>query len=145
MSGKKGGKKAQRPDDAPLEHAATDSSQRRNNGRPWTSSRARVAAFTRHMNMTAEEEREHAKKMAEARWAAHRAARVARGLPPTTPRRPLLSYEELQVWLERVDEEFPNEVFETLEARKRRAMLLARRSIARDELRVAEADEADEK
>lgn len=144
MSGKQDSKKGKAAAESEEQTRAAPR-KRTNLGRPFTSSRARVASFTHHMNMTPEQEREHAKKMAEARWAKHRAERVAQGLPPTKPRRPLLSYEELLPWLEKVDEEFPKETFDTPEDRKRRAMLLARRSLAHDELEVAKSDGADKK
>ena len=137
MSGKRAKKAAESVEPTPAAPA-----KRNNLGRPFTSSRARVASYTRHMNMTPEQERAHGKNMAEARWAKYRAERVAQGLPPTKPRRPLLSYDELLPWLEKVDEEFPHEVFATPEDRKRRAILLARRSLAHDELEVAKSDEA---
>lgn len=115
--------------------------KRKATGVPFNSQRGRLGALTAHANKTEAERTAHAQKMANARWATVRAERIAQGLPPKSVRRPLLNAEELEPWLALVDETFPLEVFPSLEARKRRAILLARRAQAEDELKYSSRDE----
>lgn len=59
------------------------------------------------------------------------ARRAAEGLPPRTPTPKPLSDEALRYWLDRVDERFPDRVFENRMQKRRLAVRLAREAAAR--------------
>lgn len=101
----------------------------------FNSERARLAIYTRHANTSPEQASAQGKHAAAIRWQREAERRAAAGEPPLKKSPPRLSADDLLYWLEQVDERFPDTTWPSDEARKRRAVLLARQSAAEDALK----------
>lgn len=106
----------------------------------FNSERARLAAYTRHANATPEQASAQGSRAAAIRWQREAERRAAAGLPPLKKSPPRLSADDLLYWLEQVDERFPHTTWPSDEARKRRAVLLARQTAAADALKQIDRD-----
>lgn len=136
-------KAAERAAQPPVEVSTLPPTKRKRPTSPsaFDSRRARLAGMTGQLMKSDEERSEHARMMGRARWAKYREERIAQGLPPTKTQPLALSPDDLAEWLELVDSTWPHERL-TNDARRKRAMMLMRRAIAEDELRVTERDES---
>lgn len=81
-------------------------------------------------NLTPEERSERGRKAAAARWERERARRAAEGLPPLKSRKPEPSTEDLEPWLELVDQKWPDREWPNRESRRRQAIILLRTAAA---------------
>ncbi|WP_404472361.1 hypothetical protein [Microbacterium aerolatum] len=80
-------------------------------------------------NMTPEQRSERARKARAVQLEREDAKRAAAGLPPRKRRAPEPSIEELEPWLEKVDQMYPDREWNR-EARRRQAIMLARTAAA---------------
>jgi hypothetical protein len=89
-----------------------------------------LAGFRTAANMTPEERSERARVAATKRWALEDERRAAAGLAPLKRRPPEPSAEELEPWLELVDQKWPDRQWPNREARRRQAIILLRTETA---------------
>lgn len=81
-------------------------------------------------NLTPEQRAERSRAASNARWARENERRTAAGLPPTKKHAPEPSADDLEPWLELVDEKWPDREWPNREARRRQAIILARSAAA---------------
>lgn len=80
-------------------------------------------------NMTAEERSARSRAAAQERWRRENERRAAEGLPPTKKHASEPSAQDLEPWLELVDEKWPDRQWPP-GARRRQAIILARAAAA---------------